>query len=135
MLSLLLGAFGLYAFSGLADHDAARVAICERHISHYGEDWWFLSYLGWAHTEAGHLGIGRGITERSLRLRPENANAAHGLSHAQFEQGDTCLRAGYGDRAKLLISGRLHRRPSARDAAWSREAERHAHAPLVAAAP
>jgi tetratricopeptide (TPR) repeat protein len=89
VLSLLLGAFGLYAFSGRADHDAARVAICERHIRHYGEDWWFLSYLGWSHTEAGHLGTGRGITERSLRLRPENANAAHGLSHAQFEQGAT----------------------------------------------
>ena len=32
VLSLLLGAFGLYAFSGRADHDAARVAICARHI-------------------------------------------------------------------------------------------------------
>jgi hypothetical protein len=92
VLSLLLGAFGLYAFSGRADHDAARVAICERHAGHYGEDWWFLSYLGWSHTEAGHLGTGRGITERLLRLRPENANAAHGLSHAQFEQGDTEAR-------------------------------------------
>ena len=59
VLSLLLGAFGLYAFSGRADHDAARVAICERHANHYGEDWWFLSYLGWSHTEAGHLAIGR----------------------------------------------------------------------------
>ena len=36
VLSLLLGAFGLYAFSGRADHDGARVAICERHINHYG---------------------------------------------------------------------------------------------------
>ena len=57
-----------------------------------------------------------------------------GGSHAQRELWEdtlivACLRAGYGDRAKLLISGRLHRRPSARDAAWSREAERHAHAP------
>ena len=41
VLSLLLGAFGLYAFSGRADHDAARVAICERHARHYGQDWWF----------------------------------------------------------------------------------------------
>jgi hypothetical protein len=57
-----------------------------------------------------------------------------GGSHAQRELWEdtlivACLRAGYGDRAKRLISGRLHRRPSARDAAWSREAERHAHAP------
>ena len=40
VLSMMLGAFGLYAFSGRNDHDAARVAICERHASHYGEDWW-----------------------------------------------------------------------------------------------
>ena len=38
VLSLLLGAFGLYAFSGRADHDAARVAICERHAKQYGKD-------------------------------------------------------------------------------------------------
>ena len=56
VLALLLGAFGLYAFSGRADHDAARLAICERHARHYGEDWWFLTYLGWSHTEAGNAG-------------------------------------------------------------------------------
>jgi len=88
VLSLLLGAFGLYAFSGRADHDAARVAICERHARHYGEDWWFLTYLGWSHTEAGNPAVGRAATERAIVLRPENANAAHSLSHAQFEQGD-----------------------------------------------
>jgi tetratricopeptide (TPR) repeat protein len=88
VLSLLLGAFGLYAFSGRPDHDAARLAICERHAGHYGEDWWFLSYLGWSHTEAGNLGTGRSLAERAMSLRSENANAAHGLSHAMFEQGD-----------------------------------------------
>ena len=88
ILSLLLGAFGLYAFSGRADHDAARLAICQRHARHYGEDWWFLTYLGWSHTEAGDAGIGRTLTERAFPLRPANANAAHGLSHALFEQGE-----------------------------------------------
>ncbi|WP_249779526.1 tetratricopeptide repeat protein [Bradyrhizobium sediminis] len=88
ILSLLLGAFGLYAFSGRADHDAAKLAICQRHASHYGEDWWFLTYLGWSHTEAGDAGIGRTLTERAFPLRPANANAAHGLSHALFEQGE-----------------------------------------------
>jgi hypothetical protein len=58
VFSLLLGAFGLYAFSGRADHDAARLAICERYAKHYGEDWWFLTYLGWSHTEAGNPGVG-----------------------------------------------------------------------------
>jgi hypothetical protein len=88
VLSLLLGAFGLYAFSGRADHDAARLAICERHARHYGEDWWFLTYLGWSHTEAGNVGAGRTVTERAIALRHENGNAAHALSHALFEQGD-----------------------------------------------
>jgi tetratricopeptide (TPR) repeat protein len=88
VLSLLLGAFGLYAFSGRSDHDAARVAICERHARHYGEDWWFLTYLGWSHTEAGNVGVGRTLTEQAIALRAENANAAHALSHALFEQGD-----------------------------------------------
>jgi hypothetical protein len=89
ILSLLLGAFGLYAFSGRADHDAARVAVCERHARHYGEDWWFLTYLGWSYTEAGNSVRGRALTERALTLRNANGNAAHALSHALFEQGET----------------------------------------------
>jgi tetratricopeptide (TPR) repeat protein len=88
VLSLLLGAFGLYAFSGRVDHDAARLAICERHATHYGEDWWFLTYLGWSHAEAGDAGTGRTLTERALSLRPENGNGAHALSHALFELGE-----------------------------------------------
>jgi len=88
VLSMLLGAFGLYAFSGRPDHDAAKLAVCERVAGHYGEDWWFTSYLGWSHTEAGNLGTGRALSERAMALRPANANAAHGLSHAMFEQGD-----------------------------------------------
>src|SRR5882757_6459773 len=55
VLSLLLGAFGLYAFSGRADHDAARLAVCERYVGDYGNDWWFLTYLGWSQTEAGQV--------------------------------------------------------------------------------
>lgn len=88
VLSLLLGAFGLYAFSGRADHDAARLAICKRYVRDYGEDWWFLTYLGWSQTEAGQIVSGRAITERGYALKPENAGAAHAVAHALFEQGD-----------------------------------------------
>jgi hypothetical protein len=91
VLSILLGAFGLYAFSGRPDHDAAKLAICERHARQYGEDWWFVSYLGWSHTEAGNLSTGRTLSEHAMGLRSENANAAHGLSHAMFEQGDMAV--------------------------------------------
>jgi tetratricopeptide (TPR) repeat protein len=100
VLALLLGAFGLYAFSGRADHDAAKLAICERHARHYSEDWWFLSYLGWSHTEAGNLATGRALSERAMGLRSANANAAHGLSHAMFEQGD--MEAGRGFLAQWM---------------------------------
>jgi tetratricopeptide (TPR) repeat protein len=88
ILSLLLGAFGLYAFSGRPDHDQARLTIYERHAQHYGQDWWFLSYLGWSNTEAGNVGIGRELTEHALALRSQNGNAAHAMAHALFEQGD-----------------------------------------------
>ena len=70
-----------------------ELAICERHAGDYGEDWWFLTYLGWSHTEAGHPVTGRALTERAFALRAANANAAHGLSHALFEQGEAEGRA------------------------------------------
>src|SRR6202000_2091293 len=87
VLSLLLGAFGLYAFSGRADHDAARLAVCGRHAGDYGDDWWFLTYLGWSKTEAGDVVSGCAVTERGYALKPENAGAAHAVAHALFEQG------------------------------------------------
>lgn len=100
VMSLPLGAFGLFAFSGMADHDQARVDLCERHARHYGDDWWFLNYLGWSHTENGSVGAGRQLTERSLERRRENANAAHALAHAMFEDGSI-------DDAEAMIEGWL----------------------------
>lgn len=88
ILSLPLGAFGLFAFSGMADHDQARVDLCERHATHFeGDDWWFLTYRGWAHAENGAVRLGRDLAQRGLDLRPANANGAHALSHAMFEDG------------------------------------------------
>jgi hypothetical protein len=100
VLSLPLGAFGLFAFSGMADHDQARVDLCERHARHYGDDWWFLTYLGWSHTENGNVATGRDITERAFDIRRENAHALHALAHAMFEDGST-------EDAEALISGWL----------------------------
>lgn len=87
VLSLPLGAFGLFAFSGMADHDQARQDLCERHARHYGEDWWFLSNHGWSMTENGQVAKGRAMTERAFGLRRANAYAAHALLHAMFEDG------------------------------------------------
>src|SRR2546421_870035 len=87
-LSLALGAFGLYAFSGRADHDAARLALCRKLAPQYGEDWWFLTHLGWAHTEAGELDAGGRTAQRSLELRRENAHGAHAYAHFFTEAGE-----------------------------------------------
>jgi hypothetical protein len=87
VLSLALGAFGLFAFSGRADHDQARVNLCERVRHSYGDDWWFLGHHGWCLTEAGDPVTGRKLTEQSLALRWENGTAAHAMTHALFELG------------------------------------------------
>lgn len=87
IMALPLGAFGLFAFSGMANHDQARVDLCERHKTHYGDDWWFLTNLGWAHTENNNVEVGRRITQRGFDQRRENANAVHSLLHAMFEDG------------------------------------------------
>ena len=87
VMSLPLGAFGLFAFSGMAEHDRARQQLCERYAPHYGEDWWFLSNYGWAMTENGEVAKGRAMTERAFDMRRANAYAAHALLHAMFEGG------------------------------------------------
>lgn len=87
IMSLPLGAFGLFAFSGMADHDQARVGLCARYAHHYGDDWWFLTNHGWSLTENGDVTGGRAMTERAFEMRRANANAAHALLHAMFEDG------------------------------------------------
>lgn len=88
IMSLPLGAFGLFAFSGMHDHDQARVDLCERHARHFPEnDWWFLNYRGWAHGENGDVSLGRALTQRSLELRRNNVNAVHAVAHVLYEAG------------------------------------------------
>ena len=114
IFSMPLGAFGLLAFSGRADHNQARVDLCERHARHYGDDWWFLTYRGWAHTENGDPATGLAMTQRAFEQRRNNANALHALSHGLFEEGATDAAAaliddwlpGY-DRQGLLY-GHIH---------------------------
>ena len=87
VLGLALGAFGLLAFSGQPDHDGVRLALCERLAPAYGDDWWFLGYLGWSHVEAGSLHAGERHVERALQLNGANANAMHAFAHLAYEQG------------------------------------------------
>jgi hypothetical protein len=97
IMILPMGAFGLFAFSGMADHDQARVDLSERLAKHYGDDWFFLVTRGWSHTENGNVGHGRELTQRGFERRRANGNAVHALAHAMFEDGS-------GDDAEQLIS-------------------------------
>ena len=88
IFGLLLGAFGLFAFSVIADHDQARVDLCERYAAHFAsDDWWFLTYRGWSHTENGNLARGRALTQQALEIRRSNGNAAHAMAHSLHECG------------------------------------------------
>src|SRR5438477_6045025 len=63
----------------------ARQELCERVAHHYGEDWWFLTMYGWAMTENGNVGRGRGITERGLDRKSTRLNSSHmSISYAVF---------------------------------------------------
>ena len=94
-LSLALGVFGLLGFSGRRDHHEAQLALLEELAPHWGDDWWFLGYLGWAHIETGAVATGTRLVERSLAGNPRNAHAAHQRVHGYFEAGDAVGGAGF----------------------------------------
>ena len=88
-LSPALGVFGLLGFSGRVDHHEAQLALLLRLAPQWDEDWWFLTYLGWARIETGDVGTGAHEVERALALNPHNAFAAHARAHGYYEAGDT----------------------------------------------
>lgn len=98
VLAPTLGAFGLFAFGGRADHDRARVEICQRLAAAFGEDWWFLYGHGWALTEAGDTARGLELSLRALDLRAAHANGVHAVAHAYHELGDKRAAAELLDR-------------------------------------
>jgi tetratricopeptide (TPR) repeat protein len=89
VLSLVLGVYGLIAFSGRSDHHEAQRALLESLAPRWGEDWWFLGYLGWSHVETGDPRGGAEIVERALARNARNAHAAHARTHAHVELGET----------------------------------------------
>ena len=87
-LSPALGVFGLLGFSGRVDHHEAQLALLLRLAPQWDEDWWFLTYLGWARIETGDVATGAHEVERALALNPHNAFAAHARAHGYYEAGD-----------------------------------------------
>ena len=89
VMSLALGAFGLIAFSGQADHDQQRFDFVQKIASKYPTDHpWLLSHQGWVLIETNQPEAGLPFVSRSLELRPANGNAAHVMMHAKFELND-----------------------------------------------
>jgi tetratricopeptide (TPR) repeat protein len=89
VLSLVLGVYGLIAFSGRSNHHESQRALLEGLAPRWGEDWWFLGYLGWSRVETGDPRGGAEIVERALARNPRNAHAAHARIHAHVELGET----------------------------------------------
>jgi tetratricopeptide (TPR) repeat protein len=87
-LSLTLGTYGLLGFSGRLDHHQAQRDLVDSLASHWGDDWWFLTYLGTAHIETGNHRHGIALLERALEGNPRNGHAAHGRAHGYYEVGD-----------------------------------------------
>ena len=102
VMSLPLGAFGLFAFSGMADHDQARVDLCGRYAHHYGDDWWFLTNHGWALTENGDVRRGRAMTRARFR---------HAQGQRATRRMRCCTRCSRTGRSRMPI-------------AWSRSGSR-----------
>ena len=88
VLQLNFGAFGLISFAGKRDHDDEMLQLFSRYVDAYGDDWWFRFAWGWAHTEAGRIAEGRRLMDQAMALNARNANAAHGIAHVFYEEGD-----------------------------------------------
>jgi Tfp pilus assembly protein PilF len=93
VLSLALGVFGLLGFGGRADFHEAQLSLLETLAPRWDEDWWFLTYLGWARIELGDIATGEREVERALELNPRNAYAAHARAHGYYEAGDAASGA------------------------------------------
>jgi hypothetical protein len=87
--STALGAYGLIAFSGRADHDRARLDFLERLAAHYPQDFaWLLTNRGWARIECGDVAEGLAMTLRAIGLRRANGHNAHHVMHGYYEARD-----------------------------------------------
>ena len=84
-----LGAYGLFAFSGRADHDAARLAFVERVAPHFPSSFpWLLAHRGWCRIECGAVDEGLAMALEAIAERPANGHNAHMVMHGYYEKSD-----------------------------------------------
>lgn len=91
---------GLIGSSGKIGQKHRIAELMESLAPHYGDDFWFLSYLAMAFSEDGRLAPARATIERSLAANPKNAHGAHGFAHVCYESGEV-------DEARRFLSGWL----------------------------
>ncbi len=81
---LILGCSG----AGVANFPEELMSIVKPLAADYGDDWAFLGQYAFAHHETGYFADALTYAERSLEMRPDNANASHSVAHVFFETGD-----------------------------------------------
>ena len=81
---LILGCSG----AGIPNFPEELMSILKPLRNEYGEDWAFLGQYAFAHHETGYFDDALKYAERSLEIRPDNANASHSVAHVFFEVGD-----------------------------------------------
>jgi tetratricopeptide (TPR) repeat protein len=84
--STAMGAYGLFAFSGRRDHDAARRAFIEALAPQLPAELpWLLMHRAWVRIEDGAAEEGLELARRSMAVRPQNGHGAHVLLHGLYE--------------------------------------------------
>ncbi len=84
--AIAMGAYGLFAFSGRRDHDAARRAFIEALAPQLPAELpWLLMHRGWVRIEGGEVDAGLELARRSIAARPRNGHGAHVLLHGLYE--------------------------------------------------
>jgi hypothetical protein len=87
MLSQASGVFGLIGFGGSQDRNREQFELLDSVRDAYGEDWWYLSALAFAHNELYEFEEARRLADRSYQLRRDSGHAAHTLAHIMYETG------------------------------------------------
>ncbi len=84
--STAVGAYGLFAFSGRLDHNAARRDFVESLTPHLPPELpWLLMHRAWVRIECGDIGEGLEMARRAMTLRRQNGHGAHVLLHGLYE--------------------------------------------------
>jgi tetratricopeptide (TPR) repeat protein len=79
---------GVIGSSGRIGQKHQIAALMDSLATHYGDDFWFLSYHAMGLSEDGQLAAARAKIEQSLAANPNNAHGAHGFAHVCYESGE-----------------------------------------------